>query len=468
MPDVSRACARLLEAIRAVERARTVAHARFDEHTAAEGRESELLGRYGTPRTDAGGQAVRPLEPDHPPPDYVSARKAVEDTDKACIAAWSRLDTAALALLRVPAHDLAEARLKLAVYAWAYEAHDPAQLPFDTELSAALAALLRDVAALTPQSGAEGARWREAKDRYEAAHAAYRDVVEADSEAYVSLFDEVPPSLVEPCACYRLHLRWTSVEALKDDVLLSDGEKAEIEPRLSHWLGWLDGRRKVDRGLAEDDPADALYDAQADAFDELMATAAPDAAALACKHALEARDRDDDHLGFDDLGRVAFMRHGGREASFQVQTYIDALRLAGLDAPLLHMEDFSPGFWVRRFERLGGAVCGGAQQLLIVHGPRADRLDRAAAAELLAELDATPWKYRALALYAGDRREDGGDPLFDAYGNWGPKDRRGGKRAGPELPLRRVDRVTFRREKDAVVPTVQRLERRGGRLVAVE
>lgn len=173
----------------------------------------------------------------------------------------------------------------------------------------------------------------------------------------------------------------------------------------------------------------------------------PDVAGAAYKVAVQARESDDDKFGFNDLGLVSFLLSTYRERGDLVRTYLDLLRIGGIDHPALQMEPFDSEVWIASYEALGGKVSDLQGNLVIAYA--AD--DGPDSAALRAELAATPWKYRAVNLEAQRRKGEGGDPFVDSSGGAGKDDRRGGstKFYGH---IERADHILFSTDSETGLP----------------
>jgi hypothetical protein len=252
--------------------------------------------------------------------------------------------------------------------------------------------------------------------------------------------------------------RWKSLEDLRADILLSDAEKAQLEPVVAKVIAETAAAEKAMDAAArqiendDDEAQQVLYDRLSAAERELLDTPAPHVEALVYKQRIIAREADDDKMGFADVG--AFSAHlAGYYVDYgRALVYQDSLRLAGMDDPVLHLTPFSPNSWWSAFEGLGGVVTHYRPWEMAILLPEGDRDGRAAA--MLAELEAAPWKYRALFLGAEGRRSYGGDPLYDSQ--WKRRVPRPGIRTEVKARYyRNALRVTFITRHGVPTPVVE-------------
>lgn len=305
-------------------------------------------------------------------------------------------------------------------------------------------------------------RWEAALSAYLSARSAYDDFEAITRAEYREVLAKAPPAVVEPSLHYGIGLRWRSASDLEEDVLLTQVEKLELRPVVESCKAALESYYNRPTAREEDETSERLYDAVCDAEQRLLQTPAPDLDALIVKKELFHRELDDDKFGFDDLGRAAADLDSYLAERLRILEFADLLRLAGRDHPILRLEPFSPNDWTQRFETAGGCVSSSSSGLLLVPAPHGDGC---LGGPLLAELEATPWKYRAIDVTADSRRGQGGDPLFSASGDRRPA---GAWKYGPTVPLRRVVRVIFTRKGGVPVPVVQTWKRDGARLVMTD
>lgn len=341
------------------------------------------------------------------------------------------------------------------------------------EFGPALSAVARDLALVASRPGADpgrsgrrrnttgaGKAWAEALSAYELAHAEREWASDKSKRLHVESFAACPSMLREPQLHWGVHARWSDAAEIAADPLLSDAERPELTQLLETWC-----EAKPSNMISEtdDEELDELHDRELDAYENLMATPAPDVAALARKQAIAFREESEDRFGLEDLGFVAHCLEQEPPLRSAIEAHRDTLRLAGLDHPILHMDGFSARRWIDHFEVAGGKASDAGQALLLIHPRWPGAVRRREAGQLIKVLGETPWKYRAVALAARSRRIGGGDPLFDAHGDHGADDRRGSR---PRLPLPpRVDRIIFREAAGRPAPVIRRYGRRGGQLV---
>lgn len=256
--------------------------------------------------------------------------------------------------------------------------------------------------------------WNAALAKYEVAVAAREPLAAQSEAAFAAAMAKAPPELVAPSIHSGVHNRWNSLAALDRDPTIPLHEKQRLRPAVEAWL--TEFKATAFSTPEEDAKDEAAYDVISDAERELLATPAPDVAALALQSTIFFRETDDDKLGADDLGRVAFMRTGYYDQRFQVVMHEGILRLAGVDHPMLRMERFDPRAWITEFEAAGGKVSCFDSKLLFVPG--------AETGPMLDALLACDWKVRAVYLRAEHRMDEGGDPIVDAYGESGHLDSR--------------------------------------------
>lgn len=389
-------------------------------------------------------------------PAHVAADAALgEACDEDC-AAWARL-------IETPAITEADAFAKMVAYLQKQGVRADALAPVypgrdQIDLSAAHAHLQADVERVRATSpNPARAVWDAAIARFRKADAAHRAITAENAEHVRSVFEHCPAEIRAPSLHYGLHVRWCRGELVHQDLLLTAEEKERLAPVADAWEA-----RQQDL-MAADDPdprgerGDATYDAHIDAMYDLFKTPAPDIHAITFKAGLEAREDDDARFGYDDLGRVAYMLDSSWDERNRVLTHLDMLRIAGADHPMLHMADFSPRTWIKAYEALGGRVsCPEPDEVWIIpSGERHPNMhDRRARLALEAELEATPWKYRAVHLQAEARRNSGGDPIFDCSGRYGDADGRGSQKGVPVTPIRAATVVRFVTQDGQIAPVV--------------
>lgn len=308
-----------------------------------------------------------------------------------------------------------------------------------------------------PASDAQAA-WDAALASWADARAIYDAHEEASMATWRALAEAAPAEIVETSLHQRLAVRWTAPVDLERDILLSEAEKDALRPLLIEHYARQKEHYEAPERTEEDRASRELYDRVIEVENKLLATAPPTIQALVFKQQLEAREADDDKLGYDDLGNVAYLLGSYREKRDPVILHMDLLRMAGVYHPMLDIEPFRPRDWIKAYEAAGGFVSAATHDDLLLF-PAAEATD-----ELQRQLDAA-WKYRAVRLEAQNQREQGGDPIFDAYGRTGRNDNRGGKPKGPSHPYLRVERVTFGQRDGAITARVQSLHRQGDRLV---
>lgn len=378
-------------------------------------------------------------------PAHVAADAAQgEACDEDC-AAWARL-------IETPALTEADVFAKMVTYLQKQGVRADALAPVypdraQIDLSAAHAHLQADVERVQVQvPNPARAAWDAAMARHRKAKADHDASGAENAQHTQSVYEQWPVEIRVPSLHYGVHVRWHRGEIVHQDLLLTAEEKERFAPIADAW----EARR--DELLAANDPdpkgerSDATYDAYIDAMYDLFQAPAPDLQAVVYKLALEAKESDDARFGYDDLGRVAFLLDSAWDERNRVLTHLDILRLAGVDHPMLHMGDFSPRAWVRAYEELGGRVsCPEPDEVWIIpSGERHPNMrDRRARLALEAELEATPWKYRAVFLHAEERRNSGGDPIFDSAGRFGDDDRRGSHKGVPVKPITAAMVVRF-------------------------
>lgn len=305
----------------------------------------------------------------------------------------------------------------------------------------------RNLALFAPQPDHDRSLWDAAVDDYYKAEAAH----EAARIAWIANLDKdkedgsTDPRLLRPGLHYPNSLRWQRVEDVNEDLRLSPDQKAELRPIVAERERAQDLARETEN--ATDDPIgdamDVACEIVEDALDDISYLPAPDAKALVLKSALRFWRTDDDKLGFDDLGLVAFLRGHYLTDRLPVDNHTDLLRVAGVDHPMLSMDEFVPHEWVKAYEHGEGLVSRGLRELIILHPSSAG--ERFRTKGLLDELYACTWKARAVFLFAGARVEDGGDPLMNSH--W---DREGGTTRGGWVTGRKGARLGVRRSGDVI------------------
>jgi hypothetical protein len=283
---------------------------------------------------------------------------------------------------------------------------------------------------------------------YEALYAAHKDYRgSAWCRGWDAMLEEMPAVLKHQHIHGRWARRWYNAEALRKDPLLDRATINALTPMVAAWdarFKALDeiGKAEFDRAL--DDKQEQDYDRVTDLEAMVMAAPAPDMAAFAYKVLLAARENDDDKIGYDDLGLVAFKEHSYLPDQYEISHARDVLRLAGIDHPMLNMGVFDPREWIKDYENTGGLVSYGTYCLIITPPQRESA---SAAATLRQKADRLGWAYRAIFLAAEKRAGQGGDPIFDAHGGWGATDNRGGRKHGNTQfygPVERAERIYFR------------------------
>jgi hypothetical protein len=196
------------------------------------------------------------------------------------------------------------------------------------------AAGVRFAPALAPDRTA----WDEAVTNHRLALAAYEDAADA-AERVGEAIDAVCPADIattdgKPWDGGRRRPQWNTVEAMGATDSLPPERREALRPVLAAWIARR--RRLQEEAGAErlEELVDATFNAQADAFDRLMATPAPDLDALIHKMEQFSAATDDDRQGYSDLGYVAHQLEGFLPARVPVHLYRDALRLAGRQSPV--------------------------------------------------------------------------------------------------------------------------------------
>jgi hypothetical protein len=300
-------------------------------------------------------------------------------------------------------------------------------------------------------------RWTEACDRK-------RPVVEADRLATMEVNRQAPPELQGRHRFQDYSAKWMNARALDNDVLLTGAAKARLRDAVVAWDKERSRLLAEKFGGHDDEAWTKLYDDADDAANALLDTAPPSLAELVLQQRIAAEriadGADDSEGGVDNLGWVSFNDESYWTDRPLTTLHRHTLRLAGIDHPILHMEPFSPRGWIKAYESTGLLVSDSSRGLILTVAPTPEA--DAVASRLRSELAATPWKYWAVHLSAYYRREEGGDPIFDACMGSGHNDNRGG---GTRFfgPVQLADLVEFSRSLDggAPVPHVTRIDNRG-------
>lgn len=267
---------------------------------------------------------------------------------------------------------------------------------------------------------------------------------------------------------YRNPMRWGTVASLDDDILLAAAAKAALRPALVAHLAERDRLQATPEARAQQVEDEAIYEAsyerQSAVENALLAMPAPDAAAVVEKQRLLSVWADDYGFGFADLGLVAHKRDRWLINCPDIVQHVDALLLAGIDDPILHLEPWHPRSWVKAYERQGGYVTAPVWgSALVIVFPDEDH--HGVAASLRAELAAAPWKFRAVFHFATHRRGEGADPYIDAEGGYGATDNRGSShgKERPPAPVLEALRIDWTRENDLPVPHVEHVVNKAAR-----
>jgi hypothetical protein len=369
----------------------------------------------------------------------------------------------ALAILQAPALSIADVLAKMQGYCRVLRnSAEVAGLDAVEDCQPLLQALERDLAQLGGEAaGPAGSDWREAFETYQAAEKPYRALCDIDDHALDDMHLALDPACRAPSLHQRDGIRWLHLDAFDDEVLLTPEVKTALRPRVEAAIAQRDSYFK--RGCsAEREQRDAelerLGDLKDAALDQLLDTPPPSLAAFL--YALEQRLwwLDDDKVGVSDPGYVAFCLNSYIDAAYPMQTYIDALHLAGRTYRVPEALNFNPVAWIKAYEATKGLV-GEADAALVVAYPDLDTLQ---ARRLRTELAKAPWKYRAVQLAAQKRREEGGDPFRDAAGQAGDRDRRNPTRRFHGF-VKRADHVAFTidRANGRAVPHLERIDNIG-------
>lgn len=454
--------AKLAAAIDAMIAACEIADPLADAHTAAENALAALADEASDEQAD-------------------KARAAERRADERWQRAYRAAERAGLAVLRIEVDTAEDALLQTNAYAWSYERRGVMDL-WAEDLRAPLASAMRALKILARQPAPLSPVQPEpnsptpaddVRKSWEAALAAWTDVraqydacEQASAMSWRAVAETAPAEIVAPGVAQGLRVRWRTLEELDRDILLSEAEKADLRPLLEeHYARQAEYHKSPDRD-ADEQLMEDLYDKVADAESALLNTTPPDLAALAFKQHLDGRSADDDRLGYDDLGYVSYLLGSYRSDREPVILHMDTLRMAGIHHPILDMEPFKPRNWIAAYEAAGGFVSAAPMDELLLF-PAAEAMVALTDA-LQGALEATPWKYRAVQLEAEYRRNEGGDPVFDGLCQTGTEDNRGGKRAAPLQPYRRVERITFGTKDGVITPLVQSLHRQGDQLVQLD
>lgn len=289
------------------------------------------------------------------------------------------------------------------------------------------------------QDGAE-AGWIAARDAFQAIR---RDRILAGANhdpKWAAFFAKLPPEIVAPSLHYDAHLRWSSIKELEDDPLVSRAEFAELAPKLEAALedfkAFLRGKN-----LPSDEDEDELYDREFSAEKAWLLAETPALQAVTYKIRHVSRENDDNKMGIDEPSYAAVQAEdwAGQQ---QLSVLRDLLKIAGEYHPILDPENvFSPSAFIDGWRDRGGAVTTYNGALLLCHPPFMTGDEAAEIEEELAYLSERPWRFHAVHMTAENRRMQGGDPVFRAFG----------ERRTPELKnpsgwrISRVTRVSFTR-----------------------
>lgn len=259
------------------------------------------------------------------------------------------------------------------------------------------------------------ARWDAALAAFLTAKAAHVAVGETSDAATRRIVAALPPAAVIRHGTATAYTRWPSLQSF-------DHSHSPAEAHLRAELEDVFVRLASDFAIREhaDQASDGTYDAMFDAEAVLMATPAPDLAAVVLKSELLAISDDDDKRGFDDLGWVSDQLHGFYPEKARVQIHHDLQRLSGIAHPSHQIGDWNPRVWIAAFEKAGAGVVSTGDRYAgddVFFGVAEDATlqEKEMLALLIGKLYDGPgqlgWKHRAVALVAQRRRETGADPL---------------------------------------------------------
>lgn len=271
-----------------------------------------------------------------------------------------------------------------------------------------------------PAPAPDRTAWDEAVSNHRLAVAAYEDATDVADQVCQAIDAACPVEIMttdgKPWDGGRRHPRWNTVEALDAAEGLSAQARAALRPILAAWI--LRRERLQDEAGVDrlDELVDATFNAQADAFDRLMTTPAPDLDALIHKMEQFSVATDDDRRGYTDLGYVAHQLNSYLPHRVPIHLYRDALRLADRESPILDLEPFDAEAWINAYEAAGGAVTIPDNRVMV-------RYQTPACVGLDTKLGAAPWKARAVYLAADKRLMAGADPLHRHYGEARPSAR---------------------------------------------
>jgi hypothetical protein len=174
--------------------------------------------------------------------------------------------------------------------------------------------------------------WTAALVNYQAADAAHDAQARRWQAAYDAIAAQLPAGLYEDRPNGR-HARWSNVAAFDRDATVSPADRASLRPVLMDWLERATALELEFDMAALDAEGDATHGARADAYDALLATAPPNASALALKMLLHSQQCDDDGVGYANPNHAQDTEaYGAYAATGAAQFYRDAMALAALAA----------------------------------------------------------------------------------------------------------------------------------------
>lgn len=267
-----------------------------------------------------------------------------------------------------------------------------------------------------------------ATDAWDAAYAAYM-AVKGEYDALSAKEDVARAEMAAHCPDELTEIRfgerrerWHSMKAFDADKEVFGSDRERLGPLLQDWLDRSAPAQRLLHELSKSlEPAD---DAVNEAEEALMEVVPPTPAALVAKLTIQARECDDYKRGYEDAGLVALHLGHYMPERYAVRNFLDALAMAGVtEHPALLVGDWRPRAWVGAFAQAGGFVSMEWGEGLRLGQPRGGDhpFDVAAAAALAEELVQTPWKMRAVFLFAEHRKAEGDDPAYTSLGDEKPR-----------------------------------------------
>lgn len=361
--------------------------------------------------------------------------RRLDDAHRLWTDARARQEKLITAILDIPAKSAAMASAKLDAFERLMGGGR--RLETEEDITAALEAARNDLRVLggTVAVGAAGAQiaaqWQAVLAEFQDAAKCRDEAITSDHQQTAAMNLQGPERLQGRSIFYDFSPKWSNKDDLDRDVLLTEMERQELLPEVMEWDRQRSEALRTKyavgtQGAVDDERFAAIMDRYDTAASALIGATPPSLADLILQQRLiggRLSEYDTDlENGFDDLGWCCEQRDERWRGRPTIQAFINLVRLAGLDHPLLHLDWFSPMEWVKAFEGAGGMVSSGIRGLHIV--PPKGQAD--VTVVLMDRLYAAPHHFWAVKLYADKRKAEGGDPIFDCWNQFGARDNRVG------------------------------------------